>query len=131
MTTGSARSLTDCWATDGFVPVVDVLTPPEADRARAAFDDLERQAGRDTAEVRLLDRHLDVEFMWGLVTDPRVLDPVEAILGPDVMLLACNFFCKYPAQERGERFVAWHQDVTYWGLEPPRASSAAIGGASA
>jgi hypothetical protein len=59
MTTGMARSLAERWATDGFVPVVDVLTSAEADRARAAFDELERQAGRDTAEVRLLDRQPD------------------------------------------------------------------------
>ena len=55
-----------------------------------------------------------------------MLDPVEAVLGPDILLLASNFFCKYPAEERGERFVAWHQDVTYWGLEPPRAITAWI-----
>ncbi len=55
-----------------------------------------------------------------------MLDAVEAVLGPDIVLLASNFFCKYPAEERGERFVAWHQDVTYWGLEPPRAITAWI-----
>ena len=85
-----------------------------------------RGVGRDTAEVRILDRHFDVEPVWRLATHPRVLDTVEAVLGPDVMLLASNFFCKYPADERGERFVAWHQDVTYWGLEPPRAITAWI-----
>ena len=25
---------------------------------------------------------------------------------------------------RGDKFVAWHQDVTYWGLEPPEAATA-------
>ena len=76
--------------------------------------------------MRILDRHFDVEFVWRLATHRRVLDAVEAVLGPDILLLASNFFCKYPAEERGERFVAWHQDVTYWGLEPPRAITAWI-----
>ena len=114
------------WAERGFLPVVDVLAPDEAMRCRAQFDALEREIPPAAAEVRILDRHFDQEFVWRLATHPRVLDAVEAVLGPDVMLLASNFFCKYPAEERGERFVAWHQDVTYWGLEPARAITAWI-----
>ena len=127
MTTASVTERwAEQWRRDGFLPVIDVLTPEEARQCREAFDGLEREVGRDTAEVRILDRHLDVESVWRLATHPHVIDAVEAVLGPDVMLLASNFFCKYPAEERGERFVAWHQDVTYWGLEPPRAITAWI-----
>jgi ectoine hydroxylase-related dioxygenase (phytanoyl-CoA dioxygenase family) len=122
----TTATLSEQWVERGFLPVVDVLTHDEANRCRASFDTLEREVGPETAEVRILDRHLDVEFVWRLATHLRVLDPVEAVLGPDILLLASNFFCKYPAEERGERFVAWHQDVTYWGLEPPRAITAWI-----
>jgi non-heme Fe2+,alpha-ketoglutarate-dependent halogenase len=118
--------LSEQWGECGFIPAVDVLTPEEATRCRAQFDALEREIPPEAAEVRILDRHLDVEFIWRLATHRRVLDAVEAVLGPDILLLASNFFCKYPAEERGERFVAWHQDVTYWGLEPPRAITAWI-----
>jgi ectoine hydroxylase-related dioxygenase (phytanoyl-CoA dioxygenase family) len=119
-------TLTEQWAEQGYLPVLDILPPDQAVRCRAQFDALEREIPPEAAEVRILDRHLDVEFIWRLATHPRVLDAVEAVLGPDVLLLASNFFCKYPAEERGERFVAWHQDVTYWGLEPPRAITAWI-----
>jgi hypothetical protein len=122
----TTATLAEQWLTRGFLPAVDVLAPEEATGCRASFDTLEREVGPETAEVRILDRHLDVEFVWRLATHPRVLEAVEAVLGPDVLLLASNFFCKYPAEERGERFVAWHQDVTYWGLEPPRAITAWI-----
>jgi len=124
--TTTATTLSEQWLERGFLPALDVLTPAEATRCRAQFDALEREVGRETAEIRILDRHLDVEFVWRLATHRRVLDAVTAVLGPDVLLLASNFFCKYPAEERGERFVAWHQDVTYWGLEPPRAITAWI-----
>jgi hypothetical protein len=119
-------TLAEQWTERGFVPALDVVPPEEAIRYRAAFDTLEREIPPEAAEVRILDRHFDVEFIWRLATHPRVLDAVEAVLGPDIVLLASNFFCKYPAEERGERFVAWHQDVTYWGLEPPRAITAWI-----
>jgi non-heme Fe2+,alpha-ketoglutarate-dependent halogenase len=125
-TAGVTERRAEQWARDGFLPVIDVLTPEEARECRQAFDGLEREVGRETAEIQLSDRHLDREFIWRLATHPRVLEAVEAALGPDVLLLASSFFCKYPAEERGERFVAWHQDVTYWGLEPARAITAWI-----
>ena len=60
-------------------------------------------------------------FVLELATHPAVLDCVEALLGPDILLMGSHFFCKYGPTEA---FVAWHQDVTYWGLEPPLAVSA-------
>jgi len=114
------------WEARGFVPAVDVLSPQEATGSRRLFDALEARVGRAEAEVRLQGRHFDEEFVWRLATHPRVLDAVEGVMGPDILLLGSHFFCKYPAEERGERFVAWHQDVAYWGLEPPLAVSAWI-----
>ena len=120
MTLARATSKVE-WERQGFVPAVEVLAPAEVTEYRRLFDDLEQRVGRDAAEIKLQSRHFEDEFVWRLATHPRVLDPLEAVLGPDVLLLSTHFFCKYPAQERGERFVAWHQDVTYWGLEPPKA----------
>ena len=56
-----------------------------------------------------------------MATHPSILDCVSDLIGPDVLLLATHFFCKYGPQEK---FVAWHQDVTYWGLEPAEAITA-------
>ena len=55
--------LAECWAIDGFVPAVGALAAEEAVRCRTQFDALEREVGPETAEVRILDRHLDVEFV--------------------------------------------------------------------
>ena len=112
------------WAEAGYVPAVDVLSSDEVGAVRERFDALEREVGRDTAEIKLQNRHLDLAFVWRVATHPRVLDAVESVVGPDLLLMSSHFFCKYPADERGERFVAWHQDLTYWGLEPARAVSA-------
>ena len=45
---------------------------------------------------------------------------IESLIGEDILLLATHFFCKYRDETK---FVAWHQDVTYWGLEPPEATT--------
>ena len=110
---------------DGFLCPVDVFTPAEAAALRAEFDALEAQVGREASQVGLNGRHMDLPFVWRMVSDARVLAWIEALIGPNIVLLSSQFFCKYPAGEVGA-YVAWHQDVTYWGLEPLEAHSAWI-----
>jgi len=100
----------------GFYAPVRILTEARTAEVRGQFDALESAEGRAKAQIGLVDRHFDQRFIWDLAIDARILDCVEALLGPDILLLATHFFCKYGG---GERFVAWHQDATYWGLEPP------------
>lgn len=101
---------------DGYLAPVRITETAETEYYRASFDRLEAMEGREKAQIGLLDRHFDVPFLMELATDPRILGAVSQLLGPDFLLLATHFFCKYG---REEKFVAWHQDVTYWGLEPP------------
>jgi non-haem Fe2+, alpha-ketoglutarate-dependent halogenase len=50
-----------------------------------------------------------------LARDPRILDKVEDLLGPDILIFTSTFFIKEP---RSPTIAAWHQDSTYYGLEP-------------
>ncbi|HZT41572.1 MAG TPA: phytanoyl-CoA dioxygenase family protein [Chthonomonadaceae bacterium] len=106
---------------NGFLTGLPVADAEEAPCYRALFDALEQRVGRERARIGLLDCHFDEPFIWELATHPRILGAVESLLGPEVLLLATHFFCKYGQEEK---FVAWHQDVTYWGLEPPVAVTA-------
>ena len=45
-----------------------------------------------------------------------MLDAVEQVIGPNILVWGSSFFIKEP---RNPSFVSWHQDSTYWGLEPP------------
>jgi non-heme Fe2+,alpha-ketoglutarate-dependent halogenase len=124
-----AAALPAVFERQGFVAGIPILDAPDADAVRRQFDALEAVEGREKCQIGLLDRHFDQRFVWELATHPRILDSLEAVMGPDILLLATHFFCKYPepgaaAAERAEKFVAWHQDVTYWGLEPPYAVTA-------
>ncbi len=46
-----------------------------------------------------------------LCRHPRVLDAVESILGPDLILIMSHLIVKRPSDGLA---VAWHQDNTYW-----------------
>jgi non-heme Fe2+,alpha-ketoglutarate-dependent halogenase len=40
---------------------------------------------------------------------------VQDLIGPDILCWGSSFFIKEP---RNTAYVSWHQDSTYWGLEP-------------
>ncbi len=43
-----------------------------------------------------------------------LLDAAEDILGPDILLWNSAYVIK---EARDHRYVSWHQDLTYWGLD--------------
>lgn len=108
----------DFYRENGFLTGLRIAEAEEAARYRAQFDALEQRVGREKAQIGLVDYHFEEPFIYELATHPAILDAVESLLGPNFHLLATHFFCKYGQEEK---FVAWHQDVTYWGLEPPQA----------
>ena len=50
-----------------------------------------------------------------LAHHPEILDRVEQLIGPDIVLWGCQVFCK-PASDGME--VPMHQDGHYWPIEP-------------
>ncbi len=58
-------------------------------------------------------------FRWAasLVREPAILDAVEALIGPDILVFHTTMWWK----TRGSASrVPWHQDGTYFGLSPHR-----------
>lgn len=106
---------------DGFLYGIKVVSETEALRFRNLYDEFEAREGRKSLRSEgQIDRHLDQKFVWDIATNPKTLDCMEAILGPNILVLWTRFFVKYPG-EKGE--VGWHQDVRFWGLQPPEAQA--------
>ena len=59
--------------------------------------------------------HLLFTWLDGLIRHPAILDAVEGVIGPDILCWSSTFFIK---EARDPGFVSWHQDSTYWGLDP-------------
>lgn len=72
--------------------------------------------GRNNQKPHLLFTWLDA-----LVRDPRIVDAVASVLGPNLWCWATQFFAK-PAGDLA--YVSWHQDATYWGLSSPDVATA-------
>jgi hypothetical protein len=71
----------------------------------------------------LIDTHLGLKWVYELAAHPAVLDAVERVLGPNVMVWNTHWFPKFPGDGA---YVSWHQDATYWGLSPPNVTTAWI-----
>jgi len=54
-------------------------------------------------------------FWVRLVSDDRLLDIAEQFIGSNIALFASHYICKPPFDGRP---VLWHQDGSYWPLEP-------------
>ena len=77
-----------------------------------------RATGRPVAEADVKWRsHAYAHSPWfnTLIRHPRILDAVEDVIGPDILVWTSTFFIKEP---HSPTFAAWHQDGTYFGLEP-------------
>lgn len=98
---------------EGFVFPVDVLSADEAEDYHQLYNEaLRHDAGRG-GDVLKLKGHLVLKWMTKLARDPRILDPIESMLGPNILCWTSTFFVKQPGDQT---YVSWHQDATYWGL---------------
>ena len=114
----------------GYCWPLDALSPAEAEAARHRFlDHWSRNIGRFEGTLpreRMLltiDTHLSLPWVLELALNSRVLDAVERVLGPDILVWNTHWFPKFP-RDRG--FISWHQDAAYWGLSPPLVTTAWI-----
>ena len=98
----------------GFVTPLDALPVTEALAYRAKLEALEAQRGALTADDKR-KMHLYLAWVDEIVRHPTVLDAVEDVLGPDILLFTVTAWIKEP---RTEAFISWHQDSTYFGLDP-------------
>lgn len=82
--------------------------PPTAHRRR--LEDIETTMGSAHYRPKI---HTLLTSPLELATHPRVLDAVELIIGPDILLYNVNYIIKEPGSSS---YVSWHQDLTYWGF---------------
>ena len=97
------------------------LTPLRAfDAARAAhyFAALERnESAHGLYNRHYLASKAHLVFPWAaeLVRNAVVLDAVEDLIGPDILLFNLTIWSK---RGHDETYVNWHQDGAYFGLDP-------------
>ncbi|HEY1934889.1 MAG TPA: phytanoyl-CoA dioxygenase family protein [Acetobacteraceae bacterium] len=98
----------------GYYAPVRAISMAEAAALRTHLETHEAGAGRLAGPLRQKS-HLLFTWLNELIRHDRILDAVEDLIGPDILCWGSSFFIKEP---RNTAYVSWHQDSTYWGLDP-------------
>lgn len=100
---------------DGYLCPIPVLTPDEAAGYRLHLEDLENAGGGRFTGIQRTKFYLRYRWAYELATKPTMLDAVEDLIGPDILLYHNTTWLKHAGDEA---YVTWHQDNIYIGVEP-------------
>lgn len=101
---------------NGFVYPVDAFSREQAWEYRRRMESFEQAQGTQFTKGQNFKPHLLFTWVDEIVHHPAVLDAVEDVLGPNIRLFHLSV---WPKNAKDPAFVGWHQDATYFGLEPP------------
>ena len=110
-----SQAAADAYRRDGYYSPVRVMSAGDASRYRKALEAHEAKSGGPLQGNWRHKTHLLFTWADELVHHPGILAAVEDLIGPDILCWTTNFFIK---EARSPGFVSWHQDSTYWGLDP-------------
>ena len=103
---------------NGFLYPLPGLDEAEIAACLAGLDRFETELGSPVAEADVKWRsHAYAHSPWfnDLARHPRILDAIEDVIGPDILVWTSTFFIKEP---HSKTFAAWHQDGAFFGLDP-------------
>jgi len=108
---------------EGVCFPLPALSAAEAAWYRGCLEAFEKNQGAPLRGPMMFKTHLLFTWVDQLIRTPAILDAVEDILGPNLLAWNTHWFIKEPGDGR---YVGWHQDTTYWHLEPDDAITAWI-----
>ena len=109
------QAQTDAYARDGFVAPIDIFSADEVAEIRAELEAAETRWPDGLAGPGRNNAHYVLPVLDRISHDSRILDAVEDLIGPDILVAGTTLFIKEPETSG---FISWHQDARYIGLEP-------------
>jgi len=101
---------------DGFCQPFDIFGPEEIARIRAYTNGLMDAMG-EKGGYGINCYQARLAGLYDIATDPRILDPVQDLIGPNILCWASAILSKKPHDPKR---VPWHQDASFWMLTPAR-----------
>lgn len=98
---------------DGFVSPMRVMSEDEAAEFRRRME--EAEAAGQLSGIGQTKFYLRFPWVHEMATRASILDAVEDLIGPDLMLYHNTLWFKNGGDGA---YVSWHQDNTYFGHEP-------------
>lgn len=109
---------------EGYVFPFRAVSAAQAADYRSRIEAYEAQVGHDANRTLKIKGNLAFPWLMDLARNPHILDAVEDVIGPDILLFGASIFAK---NGRDPRYVSWHQDSAYFGLDPHEEITAWVG----
>jgi len=100
---------------EGFVSPIRVMSEDEATAIRQKVEKFEAAQGRSLYGLQTTKCALLFPWIYDIVSRPNLLDAVEDLIGPDILMYQNGAWFKEPDSNA---YVSWHQDATYYGIDP-------------
>ena len=95
---------------DGYISPIDILSSEEALSHRKELEKAEKKIGSLHYKTKV---HTILKSPYELAINKKVLNIVEELIGPNILLYNVTYIIKEP---NALSHVSWHQDLTYWGF---------------
>jgi non-heme Fe2+,alpha-ketoglutarate-dependent halogenase len=116
---------------EGYLPPFSIVNLEKAKEYQTRFNKLEEKLGvyacsqaHKMSSEMIFDGVFGAPFLWDIASNDLLLGVICSLLGPNIILLNnTSLFVKYGNREETkneiDKYVAWHQDLTYMQMEPP------------
>ena len=103
---------------DGFAKPLRAFSPERAVELRENIERIERECADadkpiDINQYFRVNGQIVIPLLYEMTRTEAVLDAIEGVLGPNLLVWSCELFIK---EAGSEKIVSWHQDMTYWGM---------------
>ena len=115
MTGSLSKSQVEQFRTQGYAFPFDAISAGEAAAHVATLAGYDEKLGEEAQKQLKIKAHVAAPWLHQLSRNNKILDAVESLIGPDILLFGASVFAK---KKHDIRFVSWHQDAAYYGLDP-------------
>jgi non-haem Fe2+, alpha-ketoglutarate-dependent halogenase len=105
----------------GYAHPFRAISGDDSLKIRREIEAFESRMGDEAQQFLKIKAHLPFKSLTDLVYNPHILDAVEHVLGPNLLCWGSSFFQK---AAHAPRYVSWHQDSYYYGMEPANTCTA-------
>jgi len=114
-----ANTLTDAQVTHfrelGWLAPMRAMETTQAADCAARIAAYEAKMGESANRSLKIKGHLAMPWLVEVGRSPAILDALEDLIGPDILLFGASIFAK---GGKDRAYVSWHQDSAYFGLDP-------------
>ncbi len=111
------REQIEFYRREGYLKFGQIFSTQEFLDLKRAFENILSEMPPGTRSEHLDVPHFKYPELFRYLTHPKILDVIEAFIGPDITLWSSHFISK----PKGDGLpVPWHTDADYWGnrIEP-------------